>query len=164
MGLAAAAALVGSVGACAPNYPVHPPMDLPRGATRTMGCVELSVGAGRDADFPSTSLLVEVGLHNRCDEPALVDLRALRMWSEQRDGERWQMAFYDPRGEIVPLHLEAQATGLERFRVDGAGAPGTLRQACFDPTYVGGPTTHLAGAVCYLFDHELSGGEGEPSQ
>lgn len=136
-------------------------MDLPKEATRRLGCLEVSVGAGRDYDLPPSSLLVEVDLHNRCEEPALVDLRSMRMWTERRSGDRFALAFYDPRAEVVPLHMEPEAQAIERFRVDDAGAPGTVHQICFDPTYVGGPTTRLAGAVCYRFDEEaVSGGEG----
>jgi hypothetical protein len=132
-------------------------MEIADHAKRRVGeCLEIGVAAGRDYLIPSSSLLVEVSLENRCHEPTLVDLAQLRMWAERLNGERYSLVLYDPRKEVVALHLQPEAKAVERFRVDEAGEPGALGQACFDPTFVGGETTRLAGVVCYRFDHEAT--------
>ncbi len=151
----AIALAVGGMSSCTPGYPTHPFEPLPVGSTRRVGCVEFGVSAGRDASFPLTSVYVEVSLENLCSDPAPVNLAALHMWADRKNGDRFELAYYDPRNEIVPLHIEIQGHGVERFRVDGAGEPGALRQVCFDPTVISGPYNPRQGAICYLFDHEV---------
>ncbi len=146
---------VGGISSCTPGYRTHPLEPLPDGSTRRVGCVEFGVSAGRDASFPSTSVYVEVSLENLCSDPAPVNLAALRMWADRKNGDRFELTYFDPSSEIVPLHIEIQGHGGERFRVDGAGEPGALRQVCFDPTVISGPYNPRQGAICYLFDHEV---------
>lgn len=141
--------------ACTPGYPTHPAAELRPGATRRVGCVEFGVEAERDATLPVTSILVQISLKNKCSDSAPVDLNALLMWADRTNGERFELTFYDPRKEIVPLHLQTESEGVERLEVLDAGSPGSLRQICFDPTRITGGSKPT-GAICYLFDQEAS--------
>lgn len=129
--------LAGTAG-CAPSadytpHALHSPLAEAR---RAFGCIDLGFFAARDRELPPASFYLEVHVENRCDEPVLVNLGALRMTAHGIDRSRRPLTFYDPRHQIVPLHAQARREGVERFRIDGAQPPGSLAVICIDPADV----------------------------
>ncbi len=124
--------------ACAPSpsYTPHAVHSPPAEARRSLGCIDLGFFVARDRDLPEASFYLEVHVENRCDEPVLVNLGALRMNTYGIDRSRRPLSFYDPRYQIAPLHAQARRAGVERFRIDGAQRPETLAFICVDPADV----------------------------
>lgn len=124
---------------------------------RTQGCVELGFFSARDPELPVTSLYLEIHVENRCNEPALVDIAALRMFAYGHDGSRRTLSLYDPRHQVIPLHVQARRAGVERFRVDGTQGVGKVDSVCIDATDVVPDARPTHGqSVCFDFSTTVS--------
>lgn len=153
--LAVALTLVASMStSCRPVRPSHLAAASETTATRSFGCLDLSLAATRSSELPPSSLLVDLEVDNRCHEPVPFDLRALRMWTEHRNGDRFWMTLYDPRSEIGAVHVEGDAHGVEHVRCDDAGPAGAIRRVCFDLSGVSSRSTEPMAPLCRSFEHE----------
>ncbi len=81
------------------------------GQHSTAGCVDLAVE--RRADLPDGGIVLSYAFGNRCEEPVLVDLAAVRVFGRAPDGAVIQLSAYDPRREIEPRYLDGAAVGHE---------------------------------------------------
>jgi hypothetical protein len=95
-----------------------------------------------------------VHLENLCEQPVPVAIDRLRAIADANDGTTRTPVFFDPRGEIVQLHIEPKKAAVERFRLDGAGDPGTLARVCFDVRDVSPSDEPAPELICYDLSSE----------
>ena len=99
--------------------------ELGPGSVRTLGCLDLGIVLyernGKD--------LVDVHVGNRCGYPERLDLGKLAIRGTDPAGNTREVSLYDPKGEVVPLHVGGAQRGRERFRIDDAR---DMRTVCFD--------------------------------
>ncbi|MDB4957404.1 MAG: hypothetical protein JWO36_4973 [Myxococcales bacterium] len=77
----------------------------------TLGCLDLAIE--RRPDLPNGDAVVAYAFGNRCDHPALVDLAAAAVIGRTDEQRQLELAPYDPRYEVRPLHLDGRAMGRE---------------------------------------------------
>jgi hypothetical protein len=83
------------------------------GARSTIGCLDVAV-----AYVPSAVAVGPVAhfrIGNRCEQPTLVDLAAVRVTARFSDGSVRPMRPYDPEGVIVPMWLDARRLASEHL-------------------------------------------------
>lgn len=115
-------------------------------AIRSLGCLDVGLGVRpplHDAD--AALLVVRVG--NRCLRPAAFDLRAATVVATTRDGRTTLVDLVDPRDEIVPLHVDTGANGMEKVRLK-ARESGELATLCVDLTRV--VPSPVASGACFV--------------
>lgn len=83
-------------------------------AMRQGPCVDLGLALSGRGEVSPLVLLTRFG--NKCSEAARIDLGRVRVEAWVRD-ERTTLYLDDPRGEVVPLHLETTTMGTERFKL-----------------------------------------------
>ncbi len=133
---------------CVPPGPVLPPERHAR-----HGCFDLAIAASHDVHVPSTSLLLDVEVENTCGRAELFDLRRLDLFLSSSAGEKHKLTLYDPRSEIVPLHVDGHADAFERVRADGAGDDPDFRTMCFSQAGLAPNATPAPDArTCFELD------------
>lgn len=85
-------------------------------AARTLGCLDVGFAIASEAQGP----LLDAHVGNRCGHPEPLDLTKLVIVSRDRDGQRGNLALWDPRREIVPLQVGGAERGREKIRLTGA--------------------------------------------
>jgi hypothetical protein len=118
-----------TLAACIVSAPSRP---IPKEAQRSVGCARIGLFVDKRARDSRTSVVAEVHLENLCAESVPLDLSAMRITAYGNAQEERRAVIYDPRGEIVPKHMEAFVRAVERLRIDGVGSPETLDSICFD--------------------------------
>lgn len=81
-----------------------------RGYYLSVDCLDIAIDhrpRGKDSDV----LAYEFG--NRCDEPAVVDLAAARVYGKTSDGTELTLFAFDPLREIRTMRIDARAYGRE---------------------------------------------------
>ncbi|MGZ3418593.1 MAG: hypothetical protein ACXVEF_13090 [Polyangiales bacterium] len=93
--------------------------DVDPRAVRAMGCLDVGLSVRGPADAPI--LRAKVG--NGCVQPAAIDLGRLMVIARDESGAERPLAIDDPRGEVVPLHLDARREMVEAFKLVGTEKP-----------------------------------------
>lgn len=94
-------------------------------SVRTVGCLDVGLAVyQRDANE-----LLDVHVGNRCGYPEALDVRRLRIHGVDAEGVRHDVTLYDPKNEIVRLHVGGAERGKERLKLVGAR---DLTRLCFD--------------------------------
>lgn len=123
-------------------------------SVRTIGCLDVGLvpftRSGRDQ--------VDLHIGNRCGYPEAIDLRAAVITGYSETGTPVDVAFHDPRHEIVLLHLGGAERGYERLALEQS--PGNARRLCFDLSRID-PDARAAEPTPICFD--LSGGSWSPT-
>lgn len=88
--------------------------DMSEDAVRRGACVDLGVALSGRGEVSPLLLLVRFG--NRCPEAARVDLSRVHVEATVQ-GKTEVLYLDDPRGEVVPMHLETITMGTERFKL-----------------------------------------------
>jgi hypothetical protein len=94
-------------------------------SVRTLGC--LDVGLAVYQRGPNELLDVHVG--NRCGYPEALEVKRLRIHGVDEEGVSHDVTLYDPKNEIVRLHVGGAERGKERLKLQGAHE---LTRLCFD--------------------------------
>jgi hypothetical protein len=90
------------------------------GTVQTIGCIDLAVGPGQDANVEDP--IVAYGFGNRCRHSVTLDLASVRVVARDAAGRERDLVAYDPRGEIRPTPIEARWSGREQIEyVEPAG-------------------------------------------
>ncbi len=95
-------------------------------AARTMGCLDV----GFVPFERGGQQLLDFHAGNRCPEPVAVDLSGVVLDAETADGRKVPVKLYDPRTELVVVHIGASERGRERLRIDGPSE--VLDRLCLD--------------------------------
>jgi hypothetical protein len=90
------------------------PGDISEDAVRRGSCIDLGVALAGRGEVSPLQMLVRFG--NRCPEAARIDLARVRIEATVKD-QTQTLYLDDPRGEVVPMHLETEAMGTERFKL-----------------------------------------------
>lgn len=117
------------------------------GAIRSLGCLDVGLGVRPPLhDDDSALLVVRVG--NLCMRPAPFDLSAATVVATTTDGHTTLVELVDPRDEIVPLHVDTGASGVEKVRLR-ARDRGELATLCVDLARAV-PTPTADASVCFV--------------
>ncbi len=111
---------IGASGADGPYVPGRIAEELGSARVRTLGCLDVGI-----APIGDRIGIVDVHVGNRCTHPERIDVAKMVVTSE---GEK-PIALFDPRREIVRLHVGGAERGLERIRFEGMYG---TRRLCFD--------------------------------
>jgi hypothetical protein len=87
------------------------------GTRITVDCLDLAIE--RRPDLRDGCKVVSYAFANRCDQPATVDLAAVRVVGRARDGADIALVPYDPKRELRPLVLDGRAAGREAIAYGG---------------------------------------------
>jgi hypothetical protein len=92
---------------------------------RTLGCLDVGIEPLGDR-----SDVVDVHMGNRCTHPEPIDLAKLGVTvrKHEYEGVARDAAVWDPRNEVIPLHVGGAERGRERIRIDGMS---TAQRVCF---------------------------------
>lgn len=120
-------------------------------AVRVLGCAELGFSLDRETSLTTDhSFLLDVSLRNRCVREVGVDLTALRITGHDESGAVRPITIYDPRREMHPYQLDAEAEGTERLRIDVDSFDAT-RTICIDVSRISPEANLAAPAPICLF-------------
>lgn len=120
-------ALLVSAGGCTytPGTFAHGMTVFPK-ERATVGCLDLAVERREDKDgWP----VLAYRFGNRCDRPAMVDLRGAVVMGRMLDGKEIQLLPFDPKVEIKPMQIDARLAGGE---VIAYSTMYELQQVCVD--------------------------------
>ena len=87
--------------------------DLGPDAVRTLACLDVGLAITPNGADP----LLEMHVGNRCIHAEPFDLQQLVMHAKGAAREERPVSLYDPRHEIVRVHVGAQARGHSRIRL-----------------------------------------------
>jgi hypothetical protein len=130
LALFAVLALLAACGSEAYDPDPQTPLGLAAGQARTLGCVDLAVALGSDPRLPPSSLLLSLRGGNRCAHPEPLDVAAMSLVGRDARGARWLLFVSDPRGEIVPMHLDASTRFTENIELASNAPADALVSVC----------------------------------
>ena len=101
-----------ALGGCAyqPDSFSHAPPPF-AGVYVSVECLDLAIARRKNATPESNVLEYRFG--NRCEQPALVDLAAARVYGTTVEGDWMDLIAYDPFHELRALRIDARAVGRE---------------------------------------------------
>jgi len=121
--------------------------DVDARAVRTLGCLDVGV-AVKPAFHDDDAALLVLRVGNRCLRPAAFDVRAASIVGVTVDGRTSPLELVDPRAELIPVHVDAGAQGIEKIRLR-AREPGELRRLCIDLGHVAPEVGVVDARVCF---------------
>jgi hypothetical protein len=142
---ALAGSLAFALAACHPGLSPkldHWPDERPR-TERVLGCAELGFSIAADSRIPPGSLLLDVGVRNRCVVPAPFDARGLRITGFDPSGAPHAVTIFDPRRELRATKIDSETEAIERIRLDPSDYA-ALRSVCIDVSRVSRDATRAA--------------------
>ena len=142
--------VVATCGAACSEYAA--PSKIPEERHAHTSCVDFAIAATHDDRIPSTSILLDVEVENHCGSPQPLDLEKLDLWVETASSERHSLTLYDPRHEIVPLHIDGHGSAFERIRADGVGDDPALSSLCFAADATLGLPKGSPHPICFPID------------
>ncbi len=89
-------------------------------------CLDLAIDHRKQ---PNASDVISYAFGNRCDEPALVDLAAARVYGHTADGSAVKLFAFDPFKEIRTMRLDGRAVGREAIEYPSSQP---LADVCID--------------------------------
>jgi hypothetical protein len=92
------------------------------------GCLEVAFGVHAPIRADDAALLV-VRVGNTCLKPAPFDLKSVGFYTLDSTGQKVQLTLADPRDELMPMHIDAGAKGIEKVRLEG---PLDVSTVCID--------------------------------
>ena len=113
------------------------------GVYLTVDCLDLAI----EHRQRRRASVIEYHFGNRCDQPALVDLAAARVYEQAADGSATALVAYDPKGEIRPGRIDARAVGREAIEYPRSRAD---RNLCIDVASIA--RARPARWVCFYRD------------
>ncbi len=153
-------------GCHAPEY--RPPeWDPPPRAVVSTGCLELTAalmasGLGKVPGIPLT-----ISFHSHCKEPALLDLRRVRVLARDEAGAWLALVPYDPSGEMRTGLLAPGDGGYEPIEYDAPPAGSALPSwdaVCANFDLVRPDVPPVSGAVlCFDREGRLLAVDGPPA-
>lgn len=120
-------------------------------AIRSLGCLDVGLGVRPPLHDDDAALLV-VRVGNLCMRPAPFDLSAATVVGTMTDGGTTVVELVDPRDELVPLHVDTGANGVEKVRLrvrDRARDRGELATLCIDLSRTV-PSPPAGASVCFV--------------
>jgi hypothetical protein len=94
-------------------------------SVRTLGCLDVGLALyEREGDK-----LVDLHVGNRCSHPEALDMRRAVIRGVDEQGEQRTVTLYDPRNEVVRMHVGGSEKGRERLRLENVVG---LAGLCFD--------------------------------
>jgi hypothetical protein len=137
-----AAAITLTLTGCVPTFGIDAQ------ATRHFDCVDVGWTVRQDDRVPGTSLVLDLGLRNRCVRPVPIDVSAMRITAQGAPGANGMATLYDPRHEMGKTRIDVKAEATERIRLDLPLIEG-LSRLCFDVSDVlGGAPPSAAPPAC----------------
>jgi len=94
-------------------------------SVRTLGCLDVGLAVYRRGE----AVLLDVHVGNRCSYPEALDVARLRIHGVDQEGGDHAVTLYDPKSELVRLHVGGAERGRERLKLQGAR---DLTRICFD--------------------------------
>lgn len=112
---------------CASYHPGDLRPIVPSQELRSLACLDVRVTAGEAPPGDPADVVLTFDFGNRCDRPVPVDFGALRI----TDCHGRDAPVFDPRREIRPVTLDANAGATEWLEVQPPG-PTPLARLCVD--------------------------------
>ena len=106
---------------------------------RTLACLDIGLAIHeRESDS-----LLDMDVGNRCIHGEPFALEEMKISAHDASGDPRSVSLFDPRHELVAVHVGAQERGHERIRMEGLTG---VAEVCFDLTGVvpDAPHTHSA--------------------
>jgi hypothetical protein len=114
------------------------------GAYVTVNCLDVALKQRKVAQ--PTRNIIEYHFANRCDEPAVVDLAAARVYGRTSDGAASKLFAFDPFHELRELRIDARAAGQEAIEYPSGEA---IAYLCVDAA----PIAHAGPSRWLCFDN-----------
>jgi hypothetical protein len=116
------------------------------GQHASVGCLDVAIE--RRADLSSGGAVVGYAFGNRCDHPAVVDLRSVAVVGRTNDGREKPLLPYDPTHSIIAMQIDGRTTGREAIAYP---SDSPLREVCIDA----GSIAHVAATEWLCFTSEV---------
>jgi hypothetical protein len=93
----------------------------------TVDCLDLAID--HEKQVAKSRNVITYAFGNRCDEPVVVDLAAVKVLGHTGDGTEMPLYAFDPEHEIRTMRIDARAVGKEAIEYPSKGS---LANMCID--------------------------------